>query len=521
MEADRQALIGLDLGTTGCRAVAYDLEGRQVAGCSEEYPLITPQAAWAEQDPELICQAAMRVTQAVCAKTAALGVAVAGLCLSSVMHSLMPVDADGRALANMLIWADSRAQAYAARLAGHFGEEELYRRSSCPLHPMYPLAKVLWFRHERPELFARTARFIGIKEYVGHRLFGKYLVDRSIATATAIYNLHTGAWDEELLAFLGISSGQLSTVVPTTHVERALEPGPAALFGLDAGTPVVLGASDGVLSSLGAGTVRPGQITAMIGTSGAVRMICEGPRVDPRRRLWCYNLTEELWVLGGAISNGGVVFRWARDKFAEAEQRVAEKLGLDAYEILSRYAEQKPAGSDGLIMLPYFSGERAPHYDADARGVIFGLNLNHGKRHLMRATLEGICYSLCSVLNALQEVAGEAREIRASGSFTRSRLWAQILADVLGKAIQVPGEPEGAAFGAAVLGMHALGFLADIRDVDRFIRIRETYQPSAADHAVYRELFAIYERLYGCLRQEFAAISDLQRRLAAARDGRP
>ena len=161
-----------------------------------------------------------------------------------------------------------------------------------------------------------------------------------------------------------------------------------------------------------------GQITAMIGTSGAVRMICEGPRVDPGRRLWCYNLTEELWVLGGAISNGGVVFRWAQ--FAEVEQRVAADLGRDTYEILSRYAEQMPPGSDGLIMLPYFSGERAPHYDADARGVLFGLDLNHGGATSMRATLEGVCYSMCSVLNALQEVAGEAREIRASGSFTRS-----------------------------------------------------------------------------------------------------
>jgi gluconokinase len=508
------ALIGLDIGTTGCRAVAYDLEGGMVAGCAEDYPLLTPQAAWAEQDPEVICRAAMRVTRAASGKAASLGVAIAGLCMSSVMHSLMPVDADGRPLANMLTWADSRAQAYAGQLAGHFGAEDLYRRSACPVHPMYPLAKVLWFRHERPELFARTARFIGIKEYIGHRLFGKYLVDRSIATATAIYNLGSAGWDEELLAYLGISPEQLSTVVPTTHVERTLLAGPAAEFGLSVDTPVVQGASDGVLSSLGAGTVSAGQITAMIGTSGAVRMICEGPRVDPGRRLWCYNLTEELWVLGGAISNGGVVFRWARDKFAEVEQRVAADLGRDTYEILSRYAEQMPPGSDGLIMLPYFSGERAPHYDADARGVLFGLNLNHGRRHLMRATLEGVCYSMCSVLNALQEVAGEAREIRASGSFTRSRLWAQILADVFGKAIQVPGEPEGAAFGAAVLGMHALGHLDDIRDVARFIRIQTTYEPIPANHAVYRELFAIYERLYGCLRQEFAAIADLQRRLA-------
>jgi gluconokinase len=432
------------------------------------------------------------------------------------MHSLMPVDADGRALANMLIWAESRSQAYAGQLAAQFGAEELYRRTSCPLHPMYPLAKVLWFRHERPELFARTARFIGIKEYICHRLFGKYLVDRSIASATAICNLHTGAWDEELLGFLGITAGQLSTIVPTTHVERALHPGAARAFGLRADLPVVLGASDGVLSSLGAGTVRPGQITAMIGTSGAVRMVCEGPRVDPRRRLWCYNLTEELWVLGGAISNGGSVFRWVRDQFGEPERRLAQASGVDAYELLGREAAQVPPGSDGLVMLPYFSGERAPIYDADARGVLFGLNLNHGRGHLIRAALEGVCCSMASVLDALREVAGEAREIRASGSFTRSPLWTQILADVFGQAVQVPGEPEGAAFGAAALGMHALGHLADIRDVERFVRIRATFEPIPANREVYRELYGIYGRLYGCLRGEFQAIANLQRRLGGS-----
>jgi gluconokinase len=505
------AVIGLDIGTTGCRAVAYDLEGHLVVSAAEDYPLLTPQAAWAEQDPEVIYQAAMRVTHSAAQQADALGVPICGLSLSSVMHSLMPVDADGRALANMLIWADSRSQKYAEQLGAHFGAEDLYQRSACPLHPMYPLAKVLWFRHERPELFARAARFIGIKEYIGHRLFGKYLVDLSIATATAICNLHTGAWDPELLAFLGISSSQLSTIVPTTHVERTLRPEAAAGFGLRPDLPVVLGASDGVLSSLGAGTVRPGQITAMIGTSGAVRMICEGPRVDPKRRLWCYNLAGDLWVVGGAISNGGVVLRWARDTFGGEERREAESLGVDPYELLTREAGQVPPGSGGLIVLPYFSGERAPIYDANARGVLFGLNLSHGKGHLLRATLEGVCFGLASVLEALQEVAGEAREIRASGSFTRSRLWTQILADVFGKAIQVPGEPEGAAFGAAVLGMHALGHLADIRDMDRFIHIKESFQPIPANVATYRGIFPIFQRLYGCLKGEFQAISDLQR----------
>lgn len=514
----QQAFIGIDIGTTGCRASAYDGDANFLAGSSEEYPLITPAAAWAEQDPEVIYQAVARTTRKTTQALQEKGVPVAGLCMSSVMHSLMPVDEKGRALHNMLIWADSRSQRYARELEAVFGGTNLYRRSACPLHPMYPLSKVLWFRHERPDIFSRAARFVGIKEYVWHRLFGSYVVDRSIATTTAMYNPESQSWDGELLAYLGIGADKLSEIVPTTYTARSLRREAAEFFGIGESTPVVIGASDGVLSSLGAGTVRPGQITVMIGTSGAVRMISDTPRIDEKERLWCYNLTESLWVLGGAINNGGVAFRWARDKFASQEQHVADKLGLDAYEILSRYAEKKKAGSDGLVVLPFFSGERAPYYNANARGVVFGLNLNHGKRHLIRATLEGICYSICSVFNALQEVVGEAKEIRASGSFTRSRLWAQILTDILGKPIQVPGEPEGAAFGAAALGMHALGRLRDLRDIGKFIRIKETYRPDQESHAVYNDLFAIYERLYRRLVPEFDAIADLQRKLSGQKE---
>jgi gluconokinase len=249
----------------------------------------------------------------------------------------------------------------------------------------------------------------------------------------------------------------------------------------------------------------------MIGTSGAVRMITDKPQADEKQRTWCYNLAGDTWVLGGALSNGGVAFRWARDKFATTEQHVAEKLGLDTYEILGRYAEQKPAGCEGLIMLPFFSGERAPYYNANARGVLFGLNLNHGKRHLVRATLEGIIYRMFSIFKSLEEVAGDVNEIRVGGSFTRSRVWVQIMADVFGRVIHVPGEPEGSAFGAAVLGMYALGMINDLNEVEQFITIKESYYPNEENREIYQRLFGIYERIYWNLQNEFEEIAEIQR----------
>jgi gluconokinase len=249
----------------------------------------------------------------------------------------------------------------------------------------------------------------------------------------------------------------------------------------------------------------------MIGTSGAVRVVTDKPYTDDQCRTWCYNLTDEYWVVGGAINNGGIAFRWARDKFASTEQKVAERLGLDPYELLSHYAEQKPPGCDGLIMLPYFTGERAPYWNANARGVLFGLNLNHGKRHLVRATMEGVIYCMYSIFTALQEVSGNVNEIRASGSFTRSKLWVQIMADVFGRVISVPGEPEGSAFGAAVLGMHALGLIKDIKEVGNFITIKERYYPNEKNHQLYQRLFGVYERIFLNLQAEFDEIADIQR----------
>lgn len=507
----KQAIIGADIGTTGCRAVIYRLDGTALANETEEYPLYTPHPDWAEQDPEQIYQAFIQVVRRAMAASGLMPADIAGLCLSTVFHSLIPVDEKCQPLYRMLTWADNRSQPYTEMLKRDYDAQDIYRRTACPVHPMYPLSRILWFRQERPDIFRAAAKFISIKEYILYRLCGHFLVDRSVASGTGLYNHQKLIWDAQLLAVLDLTADRLSPVYPTTHVENNLTPAAAASLGLSADTPVVLGAGDGVLSCVGAGAVNPGQLTAMIGTSGAVRVVTDRPQVDAKGRTWCYNLTDQYWVLGGAINNGGIAFRWARDKFAPTEQYVAEKLGLDTYDILSRYAEQKPAGSDGLIMLPFFTGERAPYWNANARGVLFGLNLNHGKRHLIRATLEGIVYRMYSIFTALEEVAGQAYEIRASGSFTRSRLWVQIMADVFGRVINVPGEPEGSAFGAAILGMYALGILGDIKQVGNFINIKEHYQPNMENHQRYQRLYAIYERIYWHLQEEFAAIAQIQR----------
>ena len=311
----------------------------------------------------------------------------------------------------MLTWADSRAEPYIAQLRSRLDTSALYARTGCPLHPMYPLAKLLWFRHDRPEIFAAAHRFVSIKEFVVQRLTGTAAVDRSLASGTGFYDLHQRRWDMEALAAAGIGVDHLSPVYSTTH---AITDWAAEELGLPMGTPLVLGAGDGPLSTLGAGAVGPGQYTVTIGTSGAVRRCVPAPLTDAASRNWCYNLTDDVWVVGGAINNGGLALQWFRDTFAP-----------DAtYETIVSEAASIDAGSGGLIFLPFLTGDRAPYWNSRSRGVFFGLTLNHTRAHLARATLEGVLYSMYSIFAPLSKLGAGAGDsdvqILASGSRSRS-----------------------------------------------------------------------------------------------------
>jgi gluconokinase len=500
--------IGVDIGTTGVRAVAYGPEGPCLGEASREYPLYTPHPGWAEQDPGEILAAIEQVLREVSSELARTGRKADGIALSTTFHSLLVYDNELRPLDRLVTWADNRSQGIVAEIKkSGLDLLSIYRRVGCPLHASYPMTKIAWWLRRHPKAAGR--RFGSIKDHVFFALTGDWVVDRSIASGSGLYDLFGLRWDDELLRYLGIQEESLPAVVPTTY-SRPLHAEAARRTGLPAGMPVVIGAGDGVLANLGIGAVNPGQMSATIGTSGAVRILSDIPRTDPKARTWCYNLTDEIWVLGGAISNGGIVLRWLRDNFAGPERELAAKLGVDPYELLTAEAGKVPPGSDGLILLPFFLGERAPHWNSDLRGVLFGLSFNHGKPHVVRAVMEGICYSMNSILRALEEVTGTVREIRASGSFIRSELWTQMLADVFDREVHVPDINQGVAFGAAVLGFISAGVLTDIAETAKLVGVAKTYRPQAAAAADYNRLYGIYEQVYCNLAESFAEISAYQ-----------
>jgi gluconokinase len=499
--ADR-VVIGIDIGTSSTKSVAYTVDGHAGATHSVGYPLNQPAPGYAEQDPAVVLEAVIKTVREVAAQCEG---PVIGLSFSSAMHSLLGLDPDGVPLTPSITWADSRASSQAERIRASASGLQLHRRTGTPVHPMSPLTKLVWFREQEPKLCEQIGHWAGIKDYVLLRLCDVLITDHSVASGTGLMDIHRLAWDPEALQLAAIHLEQLPELAATTTVLPGLTPPMAAAMGLPANTKVVLGAGDGPLANLGLGAVRPGMAACSIGTSGALRVMVERPAVDPQGGVFCYALTEDHWAVGGAINNGGIVLAWAGDALAPG-------LGAHPEEQLLAMAAQAPPGSGGLIMLPYLLSERAPHWSSLPRGAYVGLTREHRQQHLIRAALEGVCQQLSLVLQSVRAAGNEVLAIRATGGFARSPFWRQLLADVLDTEIQFPAGHEGSSFGAALLGMEALGIIDSIDIAADMVTITDVVQPDPATAAVYRSMQPIFSELYNALFPAFTAL----RRLAPA-----
>lgn len=500
-------MIGVDIGTTSTKAVLFNKQGKAIHRHGIEYPLHTPTPGTAEQDPEEIFQAVMKCIKEVAVSTKE---TISFVSFSSAMHSLILVDENDQPLTPSITWADNRSAAWAEKIKREMNGLEIYRRTGTPIHPMSPLVKLAWLKDEKPELFGKAAKFISIKEFVFHRLFGKYVIDYSIASATGMFHLENLEWDEEALKVAGVAKDQLSIPVSTTERLVGLKSEYTEMLGLPVDIPFVVGASDGVLSNLGVNAIEPGVVAVTIGTSGAIRAVTDRPVTDPKGRIFCYALTDHHWVIGGPVNNGGMIFRWVRDELASGEVEVAKRLGKDPYEVLTDIASKVEPGSEGLLFHPYMAGERAPLWNAKARGSFFGLGMHHKKEHMIRAVLEGIVMNLYSVLLALEELIGTPKRVQATGGFARSKLWRQMLADVFDQEVEVPESFESSCLGAVVLGMYGNGMIDSLEEVKEMVGSVHSHQPDPKATEAYTKLMPIFIRVPRLLEEEYEAISSYQ-----------
>ncbi|MEW6745035.1 MAG: xylulokinase [Planctomycetota bacterium] len=484
-----ELFLGLDVGTSGARALLIDGDGKVAASATESYPLATPQPGWAEQDPLDWYRGS--VTAIRRALEMVTGASVRAVGLTGQMHSTVFLDGQDRPLRAAILWCDQRTAAQCDEITARAGGlPGLLRLTSNRALPGFTAPTILWVRQREPELFSSVRSILVGKDYVRYRLTGERVSDVSDASGTLLLDVRRRCLSEELLARLDLERSLLFEVVESAVVSGTITPQAARETGLAPGTPVVGGAGDQAAAAVGCGIIRDGIASISIGTSGVVFAATSRPLEDEHGSLHVFcHAAPDLWhAMGVTLSAGGSV-RWWRDVLAPA--------GGLGYPELDEEAQRVEPGASGLLFLPYLSGERTPVHDARARGVFFGLSLAHGRGHMMRAVLEGVCLALRSNLDLLHARGQAPSEIRLTGGGARSPLFRRILAEVLECPLSTLEVDEGPALGAALLAAVGVGAVADLGEAcGRCVHVADRVVPSGSAAPAYREARARFQELY-------------------------
>lgn len=504
-----KCIITIELGTNGVRVFAFNLSGRIIGSMKGYYPTFHTEPDHSEQDPEQIFITTLYVLKNLLNEYIhPKKHHVASICFIGSMHSVLAVDKKGIPLGYAITWADNRAKKEAQELRHSALGKKLYAATGTPIHPMSPLVKIAWIRNSDKDRFKQTSKFLSIKSYIVHQFTGEYLMDYSLASATGLMNIHSFQWESEALRYAGITAGKLPGLAPVFTSAGTLKKAYQQALGLPATTKLMIGSSDGCVATLGDGIKGEGKATITIEDSGAVRVM--GPKVlqDEQMRFFNYLLTEDCYVSGGPTNNGGNIFEWFTRQFSEFTNPFDIE---NSVQQLMEEASKVPAGADGLLFLPYLLGERAPIWNANARGAYFGLNIKHERRHFVRATIEGILYEIYSI----GKILGEQRAIKSlsvNGSFGSIPFCTQLLADMFNKPVRLRPKFHSVSYGAYLLSATEMGIYKSLDEAAQTVELPEVYKPNKQDHAVYADYFQLFERLSSKLFEEFHFVDELQRK---------
>ena len=496
-------LLGIDAGTSSVKAVLLDLGGNLCAVGQAEYPLHHIRPAWVEQDPEDWWQATCKAVGETLAKVPHGAERVLGMAVSSQAPTLLPLDHSGRPLRPAMIWMDRRAESEAARLAELVGAEEIHRITGNRPDSFYLAARLLWLRNHEPEVLKKTWQFAQVNGYLNYRLTGRLTVDPAHAVLMQMRHYATPEWSEVLCSACGVDPAQFPEVVDGHRVQGEVTVEAAKATGLRAGTPVMAGTVDSPAAALEAGVTEPGIAVEMTGTSTVVIIPNDRGLTEPALIAMPHALPGIHLLLGAMVSSGGCL-RWFRDQLGQPEAQAAMDHGADAFDLLTQQAAQAGPGSEGVIFLPYMMGERAPLWHANARGVFFGMSLATSKAALVRSILEGAAFALRHNVEVAARAGAEVREMRSVGGCSRSDVWNQIKADVLGMPVLLPRTSVGSPYGAAILAGMGAGAFPDVRkSLAEMVHLDRRFEPNLANHEKYTRIYRVFRDIYDHLKCDF------------------
>ena len=494
------ALLGMDLSTTGAKALLIDETGRVVSSATTPLSLSTPQHLWSEQEPHEWWQATQSSITAALRSANLSAASVAAIGLTGQMHGLVLLDHDGDVLRPAILWNDQRCGAECDEIRARVGHERLVQITGNDALTGFTAPKILWVERHEAEVYKRIHQILLPKDYIRYKLTGAFAMDKADGSGTMLFDIRKRTWAPEILDALNISPDWLPPTFEGHETTGEVSAEAAESTGLREGTPVVAGGGDQSAQAVGTGVVRPGTMAVTLGTSGVVFAATESPLIDPRGRLhaFCHAVADRWHLMGVMLSAAGSL-QWYRDHLACDRE----------FKDLVEEASQVPAGSEGLIFLPYLSGERTPHADPLARGAWIGLTSRHTQAHLTRAILEGVAFGLKDIFCLMREAGlGPIEQIRVSGGGAKSSLWRQILADTLEAELVTVNTTEGAAYGAALLAGVGAGVWPNVDAAcAQTIIISDSVSPNPENANRYRSMYEQYKALYPALKSTFHGLS--------------
>ena len=490
--------LGIDVGTGGTRALVIDESGRVIASATEEHrAFASPRIGWAEQDPRDWWRACGVAVPKALAEGHLRPDQIGCVGLSGQMHGAVLLDEQARVVRPALIWCDVRTEKQSRDLTAQIGSERLIQLTCNPALANFTLTKCLWVRENEAENWSRVRSLMLPKDYVRFELTGERATDVSDASGTLLLDVAHRRWSKEILELVQIDESVLPSLYESPEICGQISAAGAAATGLRTGTPVVAGGGDQAMGSIGIGVVSPGTVSATIGTSGVVLAATDGPALDPKGRLhtFCHGLPGR-WLVMGVTQAAGLSLRWFRDQFGAGADHQ-----LESYEKLTAEAANAPPGCDGLLWAPYLMGERTPHLDPAARGVLVGLTASHTRAHVIRAILEGVAFSLRDTFTIFREIGVPVKTIRLGGGGARSALWRQIQADVYGQPVETVEAEEGAAYGAAIVAGVGAGAWPTVEAAcAAIVRVARNVSPNSEDLPVMDKAYAVYRRIYPAMK---------------------